>query len=329
MGTTRRAAWRFRRGGTADGCGPPGVTGEVRTRRAGTRQAAVIAAALAGALASAGVAPGAPAAPQAAEAMRIIPAAPVQGDTLVVLVSAGPGRVSVTFDGSAVPAFGTSAGTVRALVATDPDVPPGSHTIRATIRGGDGTVRRLSRAVRLRPGHFAARRLTLPPETFGLINPRNLAIERQALGPVLGRRTPVAWWRGPFAAPSAAPMDSPYGEQGIYNGHREWWHQGVDFAAPADAPVTAANAGVVALARPLPLGGNTVVIDHGQGVLTEYLHLSVFAVREGDRVEKGALIGRIGATGLVTGPSLHWGLYVDGIPVNPLFWLEPRPGLTQ
>lgn len=286
----------------------------------------MVAAALVGALASAVPAPGAP---EPAGAMRVLPKTPVQGDTLIVLVSAGPGRVSVTFDGAAVPAFGSSADTVRALVGTDPDVPSGDHTVRATIRGGDGAVRRLSRVVRLRPGHFAARRLTLPPETFGLINPTNLAIERRALGPVLGRRTPVAWWQGPFAAPSDAPMDSPYGEQGIYNGHREWWHQGVDFAAPADAPVTAANAGVVALARLLPLGGNTIVIDHGQGVLTEYLHLSAFAVREGDRVEKGALIGRIGATGLVTGPSLHWGLYVNGIPVNPLFWMEPRPGLTR
>ena len=124
-------------------------------------------------------------------------------------------------------------------------------------------------------------------------------------------------------------MDSPYGHQGVYNGHRQWWHQGVDFAASAGAPVVAANAGVVALARALPLGGNTLVIDHGHGVLTEYLHLSSFAVHAGARVERGALIGRIGATGLVTGPSLHWGLFVNGIPVNPLFWMEPHPGLTS
>ena len=107
-----------------------------------------------------------------------------------------------------------------------------------------------------------------------------------------------------------------------------WWHQGVDFAAPEGSPVIAANAGIVALAQGLPLGGNTVVIDHGQGVLTEYLHLSTMVVHPGERVDRGGLIARIGATGLVTGPSLHWGLYVNGKWVNPLFWTESRPDLT-
>ena len=182
--------------------------------------------------------------------------------------------------------------------------------------------------MRLGSGHFGVRRLTLPPQTIGLVTSANLTTEARALDPVLGRRTAVAWWTGPFARPSAAPIDSPYGEQSFYNGRREWWHAGVDFDAPAGTPVTAASAGIVALARALPLGGNTVVIDHGQGVLTEYLHLSAFAVREGDRIAQGAVVGRIGATGLVTGPSLHWGLYVNGQPVNPLGWLEPRAGLT-
>ena len=124
-------------------------------------------------------------------------------------------------------------------------------------------------------------------------------------------------------------MDSPYGYQSVYNGRRMWWHQGVDFAASEGAPVVAPNGGVVVLAQGLPLGGNTVVIDHGQGVLTEYLHLSAFAAHVGARVERGALIARIGATGLVTGPSLHWGLYVNGTWVNPLFWMDAHPGLTQ
>jgi murein DD-endopeptidase MepM/ murein hydrolase activator NlpD len=266
----------------------------------------------------------------AASPVQVFPAAPVQGDTLVVLVSdPGRGRVAVRFDGAPEPVFDVGGGRVRALVGTDPAVAPGAHTIRATITGEGGTERRFSVVVHLLAGRFLVRRLTLPPKTFGLITPRNLAIEARALTPVLNRRTPVAWWRGPFRPPSTGPIDSPYGEQGVYNGHREWWHQGVDFAASAGAPVTAPNAGVVALARALPLGGNTIVIDHGEGVLTEYLHLSAFAVREGDRVEQGTVIGRIGATGLVTGPSLHWGLYVNGVPVDPLFWLSPRPGLTQ
>src|SRR5262249_29213285 len=160
-------------------------------------------------------------------------------------------------------------------------------------------------------------------KTAGLITAENAATERRILASVLGRRTPGAMWSGPFAAPSDGTMDSPYGDQSFYNGRRAWWHQGMDYAASAGAPVMAANAGVVALAQLLPLGGNTVVVDHGQGVLTEYLHLSAFTVRAGDRVAKGTIVGRIGATGLVTGPSLHWGLYVNGRWVNPSYWMEP------
>lgn len=262
--------------------------------------------------------------------VRVTPEAPVQGDTITVLFPAAAGaEVTVRFDGSALPAFTVAGGLRRALIGTDPDVPSGGHTITVSVREDDGSWRRVSQAVRLEPGQFGIRSLTLPPTTFGLITPQNLAIERRALAPVLSRRTPVAWWQGTFQAPSTGLMDSPYGVQGMYNGHRMWWHQGADFSAPEGSPVVAANAGVVVLARLLPLGGGTVVIDHGQGVLTEYLHLSEFAVRVGDRVARGALIGKIGATGLVTGPSIHWGLFVNGIPVNPLFWMEPRPGLTS
>jgi murein DD-endopeptidase MepM/ murein hydrolase activator NlpD len=262
--------------------------------------------------------------------LGIAPSAPVQGDTLVVVVQAPkPANVSVRYDGTLVAAYGLPDGTRRALIGTDPNVAVGSHTITATIAGAGTPPVRASRAVRINFGRFEIRTLTLPPQTFGLITPENAAIERRALNPALGRRTPQALWSGVFVAPSDGLMDSPYGYQSVYNGHRMWWHQGADFAASAGAPVVAANAGSVVLAQALPLGGNTVVIDHGQGVLTEYLHLSALVVRVGARVERGALIGKIGATGLVTGPSLHWGLYVNGTWVNPLFWTEAHPGITQ
>lgn len=270
------------------------------------------------------------AADDASGIVRVAPASPVQGDTLMVTVTAPEAAtVTVRYDGAPVAAYGRSDGTRRALVGTDPTVSAGSHTIAVIVAAGGTQPLRTSRTVRLAPGRFEVRTLTLPPQTFGLITPQNAATEWRALGPVLGRRTREAMWTGVFVAPSDGLMDSPYGYQSVYNGRRMWWHQGVDFAASAGAPVVAANAGVIALAQALPLGGNTVVIDHGQGVLTEYLHLSAFAVPVGARVERGALIARIGATGLVTGPSLHWGLYVNGTWVNPLFWTEPHAGLTQ
>ncbi len=269
---------------------------------------------------------------EAPAAIQVAPDAPTQGDTLTVMISAaGQSRAAVAFDGVPVTVFEAPGGFSRAIIGTDPDLAPGVHTITVALTrpaSGGASVQHAVRTVRLLPGHFAVRSLTMPPQTFALINPKNLAIERQALQSVLVRRTPAALWRGPFRAPSTGEMSTPYGEANVYNGHREWWHQGVDYAGPVGAPVTAAGAGVVVLSRALPLGGNTVVIDHGQGVLSEFLHLSAITVAVGDRVEQGGLIGRIGATGLATGPNVHWGLYAAGRWVNPLFWMQPRPGLT-
>lgn len=262
--------------------------------------------------------------------VKVMPEAPVQGDTLSVIVTAPRSLVvNVSFDGTGVTAYALPGGARRALIGTDPTVPTGAHTLVVTVTEGGKAPLRISRVVRIGSGQFGVRTVTLPPKTAGLITPENAAIERRALGSALSRRTPEALWSGAFVAPSDGTMDSPYGEQSFYNGRRAWWHQGMDYAASAGAPVVAANTGVVALAQVLPLGGNTVVIDHGQGVLTEYLHLSAIAVRVGARVAQGVLVGRIGATGLVTGPSLHWGLFVNGTWVNPSFWMEPRLGVTQ
>lgn len=284
----------------------------------------------AGAQAPPGLVPRVSAASDSAVIVTVTPEAPVQGDTLSVIVTAPRSLpIAMSFDGTPVAAYALSSGARRALIGTDPTVPTGAHRLAVTVaQRGRGTLR-IPRGVRIGSGQFGVRTVTLGPKTAGLITAENAATERRILGAVLGRRTPEALWSGPFVAPSDGTMDSPYGDQSFYNGRRAWWHQGMDYAASAGAPVVAANAGVVALAQSLPLGGTTVVIDHGQGVLTEYLHLSAFTVRVGTRVEKGTQVGRIGATGLVTGPSLHWGLYVNGTWVNPSFWMEPRPGVTQ
>lgn len=262
--------------------------------------------------------------------LLVIPAVPAQGDTMVFLVHGVPGSaVTIRFNGSPVPVFAIGTNSWRALRGTDPDTEPVSYPVVMTSSPPGGTAVTVRRTVTIAPTRFAERHLSLPSGTVALITPKNLAIEQEALNSVLRRRTPEALWHGPFQAPVTGLADSPYGYMGFYNGVREWWHQGVDFPEPAGTPVNAASNGIVVLARPLPLGGGTVVIDHGQGVLTEYLHLSSFLVHPGQRVAEGDPIARIGATGLVTGPSLHWGLYADGHWVNPLFWTTARPGLTD
>ena len=131
-------------------------------------------------------------------------------------------------------------------------------------------------------------------------------------------------WRGSFAPPVDAQISDVFGVQRVFNGSVQSTHQGLDFRVPAGTPVAAVNRGQVILARPLFFEGNCVVIDHGQGLLTLYLHLSKFSVKEGDVVKKGEQIGVSGGTGRATGPHLHLAVRWQGVYLNPQVLLALR-----
>jgi len=133
----------------------------------------------------------------------------------------------------------------------------------------------------------------------------------------LNRVTPDRQWAGSFTAPAVAPISDVFGSQRIFNGKAQSPHLGLDFRVPAGTPVVAMNSGTVLLARPLYFEGNFVVIDHGQGLLTLYLHLSEFKVKEGDVVQRGDVIGLSGGTGRATGPHLHVAVRWQGVNLDP------------
>jgi len=114
-----------------------------------------------------------------------------------------------------------------------------------------------------------------------------------------------------------ATISDVFGTRRTFNGKVQSMHQGLDYAVPSGTPVLALNTGTVLLARPLYFEGNCVVLDHGQGLLTLYLHLSEFKVKEGDRVEGGQELGLSGGTGRATGPHLHIAVRWQGIYLNP------------
>jgi murein DD-endopeptidase MepM/ murein hydrolase activator NlpD len=124
-------------------------------------------------------------------------------------------------------------------------------------------------------------------------------------------------WKGSFAAPVNAEISDVFGVERVFNGSVQSTHQGLDFRVPSGTSVAAVNHGRVILARPLFYEGNCVVIDHGQGLLTLYLHLSKFSVKEGDDVSKGQPIGLSGGTGRATGPHLHLAVRWQGVYLNP------------
>jgi murein DD-endopeptidase MepM/ murein hydrolase activator NlpD len=133
----------------------------------------------------------------------------------------------------------------------------------------------------------------------------------------LNRVTPDREWSGNFAAPAHAETSDVFGSQRIFNGKAQRPHYGLDFRVPTGTPVAAMNEGTVLLARFLYYEGNCVVIDHGQGLLTLYFHLSELKVKEGDLVKRGQEIGLSGSTGRATGPHLHVAVRWQGTYLDP------------
>ena len=136
-------------------------------------------------------------------------------------------------------------------------------------------------------------------------------------------------WRGSFLRPRPGRVTSGFGRRREFNGSLQSRHMGVDFAGATGTPVRAANRGVVALVDAFYLGGNVVYLDHGAGLVTAYFHLSRTNVAPGDTVVRGQIIGRVGATGRVTGPHLHWIARYGTVTVDPLSLLTLGPFLPS
>ncbi len=145
--------------------------------------------------------------------------------------------------------------------------------------------------------------------------------DRARTGAVLAALSPVPAWKLPFLRPVKGTVSNSFAGRRVFNGQPRSPHTGTDLRGPTGTPILAVADGVVVLAEAQYYSGNAVFIDHGQGVVSMYGHMSAFAVKKGDKVKRGQVIGRIGATGRVTGPHLHSSLFVQGVAVDimPLF----------
>jgi murein DD-endopeptidase MepM/ murein hydrolase activator NlpD len=151
---------------------------------------------------------------------------------------------------------------------------------------------------------------------------RQIEQDKETKAEVFEILSPGREWKGPFSTPVNAAISEVFGVERVFNGSVQSTHQGLDFRVPSGTSVVAVNSGHVILARPLFFEGNCVVIDHGQGLLTLYLHLSKFSVKEGDDVSKGQPIGLSGGTGRATGPHLHLAVRWQGVYLNPQVLLK-------
>ena len=228
---------------------------------------------------------------------------------------------TATVFGQDVPLFPIRDGDAwRGLIGIDLDITSGTYPIAVVVdRGGQPPIT-TTRDLPVAAKRFPIRRLRVSAR---FVNPPASAIERiQAEADRLQTlfRT-VTWprqWHRPFQAPVRAPTSGNFGTRSVFNGQPRSPHSGVDFHSKAGTPVAAPATGVVTAAESLFFTGNTVVIDHGLGLYSLLAHLSKFAVKTGDRVRRGQIVGFVGATGRVTGPHLHWSVRLNGARVDPL-----------
>ena len=167
-----------------------------------------------------------------------------------------------------------------------------------------------------------------PLEIFGYVNGQLRLANETTLRELCRQSDPRQLWEGTFLRMKDASPMAQFGDRRTYiYGKRvigESVHLGVDLASLVNAPVEASNNGIVKYAGNLGIYGNAILVDHGQGIFSIYGHLSVINVQAGQRLKKGDVMGKTGATGLAAGDHLHFGLLVGGQFVNPVEWWDPH-----
>ncbi|HEY6377461.1 MAG TPA: M23 family metallopeptidase [Edaphobacter sp.] len=207
-----------------------------------------------------------------------------------------------------------------ALVGIDVEVASGTYplTVEATLL--NGIKQDLHRDVAVGSAPYAKVALTVPDK---FVQPNAEALKQIEADKIVkdnafANTKPAPRWSGDFAPPlTIAPKSDSFGTRRVFNGTLASVHRGLDYRAHPGTSVMAVNSGRVVLAQPLYYEGNCVVIDHGMGLMTVYMHLSKFKVTEGDTVGRGQLIALSGGTGRATGPHLHLGVRWQGAYLDP------------
>ena len=202
-----------------------------------------------------------------------------------------------------------------AVIGLATDLPIGDYVLEALADGEPiGSI-----PVPVVAGGYGQIALTVPQGSIDLLSDAAaIEEERRLVEEAYATFTLQRLWAGPWLTPVQGPTTNPFGVQRSVNGGPFGSHGGTDIAAEGGTAVAAPASGRVVLAQPLYLLGNSVIIDHGAGLLTGYHHMSSIAASVGQEIAKGDLVGYVGATGFVSGDHLHWEARIHGVKVDPL-----------
>jgi murein DD-endopeptidase MepM/ murein hydrolase activator NlpD len=241
------------------------------------------------------------------------PKTPGPGDIMVVTVKGADGPVEGKFDKRKI-YFNPAKESVKAVVGIDLHLKPGVYTLELAAKGAF-----LTKRVKVIRKHYPLQRLTLPKDMVELSPENEARAEREqheieAFWPKETDRD----WSGDFINPREGKLSTIFGMRRVMNNIPKNPHSGVDVEANEGDEVRAPNNGIVVMTDDLFYSGNSIFLDHGQGIYTMFFHLSKILVKPGQAVKKGEVIGLVGSTGRSTGAHLHWGVRMQGARVDPM-----------
>lgn len=192
---------------------------------------------------------------------------------------------------------------------------PGKHQLNTTGKRGTQSI-----PFAVRSKHYPTQRITIKNKSLVTLSKKDLQRvhrESKIINAVYAAFTPTFYAKLPFALPVHGIETSRFGVHRVINGKPRSPHSGIDIAAPAGTPVRSPASGIVATVGAFFFNGNTIIINHGRGLVSVYVHLSKIHVHEGDHVTRGQVIANVGATGRTTGADLHWTVTLNGTKINP------------
>ena len=183
-----------------------------------------------------------------------------------------------------------------------------------------------NRLLSIRQRTYDIQRINGLPKRKVIPNKKDLALIKTQTNQINNSRQVlimIPYFRAGFMQPAVGPVSGVFGSQRILNGRKRRPHYGLDLAAPEGSPIRAASDGIIIFTHDgMFFNGKTIIIDHGLGLRSTYIHMNSIGVKIGSKVKKGQIVGTVGKTGRATGPHLHWGLHLNQIPLDPKLLLK-------